>query len=166
MLVLCKINNKYLQLKKLSRNYRSAGSSNDDFIRNYYQAKAREHQKQRDMEDWKIQSGMYRDPMDDVFRQENEHRSEAYNEFMSQFGRKRDPRDDQYWNGHGRNMRGNPYWSGRIRYDEYNHSRGKVLRMVFYIILWSSMLSLLATPSRWYVLILRFYLYLRRLALQ
>lgn len=100
------------------------------------------------MEDWKIQSGMYRDPMDDVFRQENEHRSEAYNEFMSQFGRKRDPRDDQYWNGHGRNMRGNPYWSGRIRYDEYNHSRGKVLRMVFYIILWSSMLSLLATPSR------------------
>uniref|UniRef100_A0A8W8HPU3 J domain-containing protein n=1 Tax=Magallana gigas TaxID=29159 RepID=A0A8W8HPU3_MAGGI len=60
-------------------NYGSARSSDADFIRKYYQEKAREHQRQKDMEDWRYRTGKYRDhEMDEAIRKENERQRQAF----------------------------------------------------------------------------------------
>lgn len=136
------INDKYLQLKKLSRNYGSARSSDADFIRKYYQEKAREHQRQKDMEDWRYRTGKYRDhEMDEAIRKENERQRQAFqNIFQS---------------GAGRNLRNDRYWSGRYQYHYYHssHPVGKLRRMMFHLILWTCFFSLIGT-RHWYVVLL------------
>uniref|UniRef100_A0A8W8HPJ9 J domain-containing protein n=1 Tax=Magallana gigas TaxID=29159 RepID=A0A8W8HPJ9_MAGGI len=115
-------------------NYGSARSSDADFIRKYYQEKAREHQRQKDMEDWRYRTGKYRDhEMDEAIRKENERQRQAFqNIFQS---------------GAGRNLRNDRYWSGRYQYHYYHssHPVGKLRQMMFYLILWTCIFSLIGT---------------------
>lgn len=115
-------------------NYGSARSSDADFIRKYYQEKAREHQRQKDMEDWRYRTGKYRDhDMDEALRKENERQRQAFqNIFQS---------------GAGRNLRNDRYWSGRYQYHYYHssHPGGILRRMMFHLILWTCFFSLIGT---------------------
>lgn len=123
-----------VKTNKAYYNTRSAGSSSEDFVRNYYRAQAKEQQRRRHMDDWMNQFETYNDPADEFMRKEREQQREILKKFYR----------------NGRDIGYGPRWARDYHYyyNDYNQSGGRILRFAIVFIIWSTVLSFIGSSFR------------------